>query len=248
MASRFLLDAYPTSSRDGRTRAGQEEMIQSLISTRDRVESRAGGRLGRVVRHFAASEVDGHAGASRSNDRPLLFVNAWLNAGWRSGIVVTLLVGPGDRNALRAEPNHHRPTEAETASRGPLDLHDQPGVAFPAAPRDLRDTGIDPEILADLVLKVAYTAATFTTDTAAARVCLPTHLVAEILEGLKADRLVQILGASGTSGYRFTITERGREHAVRLLEISKYIGQRRSHSRPTPPLWRRSSPASPRFP
>jgi len=177
-----------------------------------------------VVRNFAAPEVDGHAGASRSNDRPLLFVNAWLNAGWRSGIVVTLLVGPGDRNALRAEPNHHHPTEAETASRGPLDLRDQAGVAFPAAPRDLRDTGIDPEILADLVLKVAYTAATFTTDTAAARVCLPTHLVAGILEGLKVDRLVQILGPSGTSGYRFTITERGREHAVRLLEISKYIG------------------------
>lgn len=98
------------------------------------------------------------------------------------------------------------------------------GVALPRPPLDLQHTGIEPEILADLVLKMAYTVATFTTEAAARRVCLPTHMVGEILERLKADRFVEILGGSGAFSYRFAITDRGREHAVRLLEISKYIG------------------------
>ena len=98
------------------------------------------------------------------------------------------------------------------------------GVTLPKAPTDLAETGIAPEVLGDLVLKMAYTVATFTTAAAARRVCLPIHMVAEILERLKADRLVEILGDSGPFGYRFMITERGREHAVRLLEISRYVG------------------------
>lgn len=98
------------------------------------------------------------------------------------------------------------------------------GVTLPRAPTDLADAGVAPEILGDLVLKLAYTVATFTTEAAAARVCLPVHMVSEILERLKADRLVEILGDSGRFGYRFAVTERGREHAVRLLEMSKYVG------------------------
>ncbi len=122
------------------------------------------------------------------------------------------------------EPSARIITQSRPTLDAAIHFREVGSVAVPAAPHDLRDTGIDPEILADLVLKIAYTAATFTTEAAAARVRLPKHLVARILEGLKGERLVEILGASGTSSYRFAITDRGREHARRLLEISRYIG------------------------
>ncbi len=117
-------------------------------------------------------------------------------------------------------------TEAETplAFPGGVSFYDVADISLPRVPLDLAGTGVEPEALADLVLKMAYTVATFTTNSAAKHVCLPTHMVSEVLERLKADRLVEILGDSGHFGYRFAITERGREHAVRLLEISSYVG------------------------
>jgi predicted ATPase with chaperone activity len=53
---------------------------------------------------------------------------------------------------------------------------------------------------------------------------LPGQIVSQILEQLKADRLVEILGMAGPHDYRYAITARGRERAVRLLEISGYVG------------------------
>ena len=115
-------------------------------------------------------------------------------------------------------------TQPQLTLPGGVSFCDVADVSLPQAPVDLEGTGIEPETLADLVLKMAYTVATFTTESAAKRVCLPAHMVGEILERLKADKLVEILGGSGHFSYRFTITERGREHAVRLLEISSYVG------------------------
>ncbi len=97
-------------------------------------------------------------------------------------------------------------------------------VWVPRAPVSLNDCGIESLVLADLLLKMAYTVASFTTEAAVAQLCLPAHTVVQLLEQLKTDRLVEIRGVSGPFSYRFAITERGREHAARLLEISGYVG------------------------
>lgn len=105
-----------------------------------------------------------------------------------------------------------------------MSFSDVDGVSVPHVPVDLRHTGVAPEILADLVLKMAYMMATFTTETVIKRACLPGHMVGEILEQLKADKLVEILAGTGQLSYRYAITERGRAQAVRLFEISRYVG------------------------
>ena len=101
---------------------------------------------------------------------------------------------------------------------------DVAGVSAPASPKSLSETSIDAHILADLVLKVAFTMPQFTTETAVGQLCLPMALVSELLEGLRTDKLLEVLGESGPLGYRFAITDRGRERARRLMEISGYVG------------------------
>src|SRR5581483_9078573 len=94
----------------------------------------------------------------------------------------------------------------------------------PQAPRDLAETGIDPAFLADLALKAGYTVPNFSTEWAARRLHLPLPLMQEVMEQLRVDRLVEVLGQDGPFSYRFAVTQRGRERAGRLLEISGYVG------------------------
>jgi hypothetical protein len=94
----------------------------------------------------------------------------------------------------------------------------------PKAPVDARDTGVSPAVLSDLALKAAYTVPQFTTEWAARRLHLSQPLMSELLEQLRSEQLLDILGSSGPFGYRYSISGRGRERAGRLLEVSGYIG------------------------
>jgi hypothetical protein len=100
-----------------------------------------------------------------------------------------------------------------------------PGDDFvPAAPKDLRATGLDPSVVSNLALKTASIVPQFTTEWAAERLRLPLPVVGEVLEQLRSDNMLDILGSSGLFGFRYSISGRGRERAARLMEISGYIG------------------------
>jgi hypothetical protein len=94
----------------------------------------------------------------------------------------------------------------------------------PAAPTALGETGVEATVLADLALKAAYITSSFNTEWTARRLHLPQPLVGELLEGLREDRLLEILGEAGPFGFRYAATQRGRERAARLLELSGYVG------------------------
>jgi hypothetical protein len=123
----------------------------------------------------------------------------------------------------------HPPPDLEAAF-GPEDSPHLPRMVAagatlsPQAPTSLRATGVDPAVLADLALKLAYTAAQFTSEWAATRLCLPLPLIHELTEQLRGDRLLEVLGQAGPLNYRYAISQRGRERAARLLEISGYVG------------------------
>jgi predicted ATPase with chaperone activity len=103
-------------------------------------------------------------------------------------------------------------------------LSDAGGILAPVVPGSLRDTGIDREVLHSLLLKICYTSSQTTTEAAAARMLLPIPLVAEMLEELRKDNLVEILGSSGPIGFRFTLSQKGRDRATRAMEVSGYVG------------------------
>jgi hypothetical protein len=119
--------------------------------------------------------------------------------------------------------NNHRWSEA-LALAHPPGLMAIGGAFAPAAPADLRATGLDPMVVSDLALKAAYTVPKFTAEWAARRLHLPQTLLNEVLEQLRTDHLLEVLGQAGPFGFRYAITNRGRERATRLLEISGYIG------------------------
>src|SRR4029077_13073684 len=111
------------------------------------------------------------------------------------------------------------PTRPEMPSMIPV------GDSFaPAAPADARATGLSPSIISNLALKAAYTVPQFTTEWTARRLHLPQALVGDVLEQLRTDHLLEVLGQAGPFGYRYGITNRGRERADRLMEISGYVG------------------------
>ncbi|MSR59216.1 MAG: ATP-binding protein [Planctomycetaceae bacterium] len=97
-------------------------------------------------------------------------------------------------------------------------------VSAPEAPTDLPTTGVDVAFLSELALKAAYTTTQFSTEWAAQRLRLSTPLLAELLEALRKEQLLEALGASGPLGYRYTISHHGRKRAERLFEISGYVG------------------------
>jgi len=98
------------------------------------------------------------------------------------------------------------------------------GVAAPVAPVTPEQTGIDTPVLYDLVLKLAASVPRLTTEWAAERLCLPHSVTEHIFSQLRDDQHLEILGQSGPLTHRYHATDRGRDQAQRLLEISGYIG------------------------
>jgi predicted ATPase with chaperone activity len=97
-------------------------------------------------------------------------------------------------------------------------------VIAPEAPTSIEESGIDPDVLCDHALRMAYTLPQFTTAKAANILCLPMSIVTELLEKLRTDKLIENLGQAGPIDYRFAVTSAGRERGKRLFEISCYAG------------------------
>ena len=94
----------------------------------------------------------------------------------------------------------------------------------PAAPRDVQETGVDQRTLLDLTLKLGSTVPQFTTQWAAEHLRLPLSVTSDLLEQLRVDRLLEVLGQAGRFGFRYAVAGRARDVVNRLIEISGYIG------------------------
>jgi hypothetical protein len=94
----------------------------------------------------------------------------------------------------------------------------------PAAPAKLDKIDVGVDTLRDLAVKLASTTPQLTTEWAADQMCLPMHIVEDLFWRLKKDQLVEVLGQVGPFNYRYASSQRGRDHAARLIEISGYIG------------------------
>jgi len=94
----------------------------------------------------------------------------------------------------------------------------------PRAPQDIPAAGLEERALIDLAVKVACTTARFTTDWLANRMHLSASLTRAILTELCVEELVEetMKITEGRSHYR--ITQQGRDHGMRLLEVSRYVG------------------------
>jgi hypothetical protein len=98
-------------------------------------------------------------------------------------------------------------------------------LAAPPLPRTVAETGLSIDQIEQLMMKTLHTGE-LTGVTLSERVGLSYSLLEPLIERLRAERLVEVKGAtgSGTAGYRYALTDLGRDRAMQYLEINRYVG------------------------
>ena len=110
-----------------------------------------------------------------------------------------------------------------TATAHAADISDR--AAAPRVPQTLEETGLAVERIEQLLLKTLYSGET--TGTALAEVVrLPYSIFQPLIERARAERLIEVRGATGTgsAAYRYALTDAGRLRAREYFEINHYTG------------------------
>ena len=96
----------------------------------------------------------------------------------------------------------------------------------PVAPRTSAETGLSRAFITNLILKTFY----YRNDMMGHEVARSLHLqfsvIEEHLEELRREKLIEVKGADGASmaGYRFSLSQQGRDRAREALKVSQYVG------------------------
>jgi hypothetical protein len=95
----------------------------------------------------------------------------------------------------------------------------------PPVPASLEETGLAIDLIEQLLIKTLY-GGEATGLVVADRIRLPFTLLEPLIERARRELLVEVRGAtgSGAAGYRYTLTDLGRERARQYLDITQYIG------------------------
>jgi hypothetical protein len=95
----------------------------------------------------------------------------------------------------------------------------------PPTPLSIEDTGLGTDQLEQLLVKTLY-GGEATGLMLAERLRLSYPILEPLVERLRAERLIEVRGASGASSasYRYALTDHGRERTHQYLEMNQYIG------------------------
>jgi hypothetical protein len=95
----------------------------------------------------------------------------------------------------------------------------------PRAPATIEETGLTADQIVQLFVKALYTGEASGT-TLSDRLRLPYAILEATVEHIRAERLIEVKSASGTgtAGYRYALTDLGRDRAQRFLEANQYVG------------------------
>jgi hypothetical protein len=95
----------------------------------------------------------------------------------------------------------------------------------PRAPSTIAETGLSVDQIQQLFVKTLYTGEA-TGTVLADRLRLPYAVLEAVVDHARVEQLVEVRGAfgSGTEGYRYALTDLGRDRAQRYLEANQYIG------------------------
>jgi hypothetical protein len=97
-------------------------------------------------------------------------------------------------------------------------------VLAPRAPQDIGSAQLEDRALTDLTVKYAYSLARFTTDGVCKQLHMSLGLAGHVLEQLCREGLVEEIMQTAQGRGHYKITQRGREHGARLLEVCGYVG------------------------
>ena len=102
---------------------------------------------------------------------------------------------------------------------------EQANSVVPKAPVTIEQTGLSADQLCQLLVKTLYTGEA-TGISVADRMRLPYALLEPLVEALRAEQQIEVRGASGsgTAGYRYALTDLGRDRARQYLDANQYVG------------------------
>jgi hypothetical protein len=100
-----------------------------------------------------------------------------------------------------------------------------PMAATPLAPATIEDTGLPADQISQLLIKSLYSGEA-TGLLLSERMKLPYALLEPLIENARVERIIEVRGASGTgtAGYRYLLTDVGRERARQYFDINSYVG------------------------
>jgi hypothetical protein len=95
----------------------------------------------------------------------------------------------------------------------------------PEAPGTFEETGLTFEQLRQLFVKTLYTGE-ITGLALAERMRLPFVLLEKIVEHVRLEKLVEVRGSSGggSAGYKYALTDLGRERGQHYIDVNQYVG------------------------
>jgi hypothetical protein len=95
----------------------------------------------------------------------------------------------------------------------------------PAPPATLEETGLHPDTLGQLLLKTLVSGEA--TGTALSdKLRVPYSVLDVLIQHGRVEKLLEVRGASGagSAGYRYALTDLGRDRAHQFFELSRYVG------------------------
>jgi predicted ATPase with chaperone activity len=104
---------------------------------------------------------------------------------------------------------------------------DGPRVAPPPpSPADHLATGLSEVAIGELVLKHLFVQGVCAGFEVARRICLPFSVLEPILQWLKDQKLLEVMGGDilGPISYRYALTEQGRLRAREAMSVCQYVG------------------------
>jgi hypothetical protein len=95
----------------------------------------------------------------------------------------------------------------------------------PPPPATIAETGLHPDTLAQLLLKTLVAGEASGTGLSD-KLRLPYSVLESLLQHARVEKLIEVRGAAGTgsAGYRYILTDLGRDRANQFLEVSRYVG------------------------
>jgi hypothetical protein len=97
--------------------------------------------------------------------------------------------------------------------------------ALPAPPGTIEQAGLHPDTLAQLLLKTLVAGESSGTALAD-KLRLPYAVLDALVQHARVEKLVEVRGASGAgaAGYRYVLTDLGRDRAMQFFDINRYVG------------------------
>ncbi len=104
-------------------------------------------------------------------------------------------------------------------------MPDLPTAPSPRVPLTIEETGLSDDQISQLVVKTLYSSEA-TGLVLAERIRLSFSILQPLIERLRAERLIEVRGATGTgaAGFRYALTDLGRDRAGLYLDACRYVG------------------------